>query len=373
MADRSRLEGARTVRVDDDFSQELPEDIAAQIDRRGVMLEAAEHVEALHHATTRLGDALDAAGLSGHAWRSEDALLSLLDDELPDITVDDMITRLAEFGADTGPVWLRGAERDLEAFHHEVAVLHDVVRPLRAAAHHLRMGTAGRYEALPIERAFASGLVASQLYVLAAMLRDLELLAPVMAPLAPDEWDALHGFEPAHPPWAAQPYDDPGDYAPDGPAWTDGPRRSFGLETLPAALLRRGQALGSWLQAHKLVAAAGLSLVLVAGIALAQVAAWPGASRLSALMAVPATVTLTCSSRPATVTLTNPGKQSLTWQAEPPAGLSVVPAGGALQPGQSAALRVAAHRKEPGSGAIVITATDGTASIPYTVTCRQGD
>jgi hypothetical protein len=350
--------------VDDDISQELPEEIAAQIDRRGVMREAAEHVEALHHATKRLGDALIATGLSGRALRSEDALLSLLDDELPDITVDELITRLAEFGADTGPVWLHGDERDLAAFHDEVAVLGDVIGPLRAIAQHLRMGTAGRSAGLPIEQAFASGLVGTQLYLLGMVLRDLELLAPVMAPLAPDEWEASRGFElNAH----------LRDFVPEGQAQRERYQGTFGVETLPATLLRRGQALGSWLQAHKLAAIAGVSLVLVTGIALAQVAARSEASHPSAVVVVPATVSLTCSSRPATVTLTNPGKQSLTWQAEPPASLSVVPARGALLPGQRAALRIAARGNEPGSGAIVIVAADGTASIPYTITCRQGD
>jgi hypothetical protein len=377
------LVGRRQVgAVDDDYSQELPEDIAAQIDRRGVMLEAAEHVEALHHATTRLGDALVAAGLSGRVWRTEDALLSSLDEELPDITIDDLITRLAEFGADTGPVWLHGDERDLEAFHHEVAVLRDVVRPLRAAAQHLRMGTAGRYAELPIERAFASVRVATPLDLLAAMLRDLELLAPVMSPLAPDEWEAPSDFEPAHPaslrggrsraqaPWSAQPHAHPSDFAPGAPIPKYGLLGQLAVEMQPAALLRRGQALGSWLQAHKLVAMAGLSLVLVTGIALAQLAGRPGAPRLSALVPVPSTATLSCSSRPVTVTLKNPGKQSLTWRAELLPGLSITPARGTVQAGHSAALRITALGRRVVSGTIVITATDGTASIPFTTACR---
>jgi hypothetical protein len=202
-----------------------------------------------------------------------------------------------------------------------------------------------------------------------------------MAPLAPDEWEAPRGFEPvqsaslrggrsrAQAPWSAQPEGFAPDY-PDGLAREDGLLGSLRLQVHPAALLRRGRALGRWLQAHKLVATAGLSLVLMSGIALAQLAARPGASRLTTLGAVPATVTLSCSSRPTRVTLTNSGKQSLTWQAEPLAGLSMVPTQGTLQPGQSAELRIAALGRKPGSGAIVIAAADGTLSIPYTIMCR---
>jgi hypothetical protein len=363
----------------DDFFREVPADIAAQIDRRGVMLEAAEHVAELHHATTRLGDALVTAGLPGRAWRSDDALLSLLDESLPDVTVDALITRLAEFGADLGPVWLHGNARDLEDFHQEVAVLRDAVRPLRTNAQHLRMGTAGRFAELPIERAFASALVATPLDLLAAILRDLELLAPVMTPLAPEEWDAT---PPEGPPRTlsafsregAPPFSGAEGRARDRvPVATDrqhASQTSPGAEALLATLLRRLRASSAWLQAHKLVATAGLILALAAAVALVQVASRPAAPSLSALAITPTQLALTCSGRAATLSLQNEGKLPLAWQAEPPAAVGVAPARGTLQPGQRVLLRVTARSRKPGYGAIIIATADHTATVPYTMTCR---
>jgi hypothetical protein len=365
--------------VDDDF-QNVPGEIAARVDRRGVMLEAAAHVEALHHATTRLGDALVGAGLSGREWRSQDALLSLLDEELPDVTVDALITRLAEFAADTGPVWLHGDERDLEEFHREVEVLNDVARPLRRVAHRLRMGTAGRDAELPIERAFASVRVATPLDLLAAILRDLEMLAPIMAPLAPEEWEApLENARmgAASPPWAD--VTDAALAAVNTKAARRGRQsavagRSMGewLQDARAALARGGREVGAWARAHRLVATASLCVALIAAIGLVELVAQAATPRASALIAAPAQVTLICGARPTpvTITLRNPSQHVLAWQATPPSGVSLAPARGTLKPGQRVALRVSAVGKHPGAGTMVVTAGDGTLTIAYTIRCR---
>src|SRR5579885_238105 len=66
-------------------------------DPRQVMMEVLGLVEDLRLASNRLGDAIVAGGLSAREWRSPDARLATLSDQFPDITVDDLITRLAEF------------------------------------------------------------------------------------------------------------------------------------------------------------------------------------------------------------------------------------------------------------------------------------
>ncbi|MFI5273244.1 MAG: hypothetical protein ACHQ4H_09470, partial [Ktedonobacterales bacterium] len=41
-------------------------------------------------------------------WRSDDALLRPLSDQLPAVTLDDLISRASEFAAGSGPYWLHG-------------------------------------------------------------------------------------------------------------------------------------------------------------------------------------------------------------------------------------------------------------------------
>jgi Viral BACON domain len=369
--------------VDDENIQHIPEDIAARIDRRGVMLEAAEHVAELHHATTRLGDALDTAGLPGRVWRTDEASLSLLDEDLPDVTVDELITRMAEFAADTGPAWLHGDRRDLDEFHHEVTVLRDVVGPLRKVAHRLRMQSGHDRSELPLERAFGHVRVATPLDMAAAILRDLELLAPVMAPLAPEEWDAQR--QPARAPARSAPAADvsaaapPPDQSrarlrdfvpPHSAAVPDEARR---YRTLVPRLLQQSRALGPRLAARKWLVTAGIVAILASGIAIAQSVERLRGGPTTELTGSPSRLTLTCSARPRalTLTLTNPSKVSLAWQATAPSGWTILPGSGTLTAGQSVALRItAAPTRQSGAGAIVIAATDGAAEIPYTIACH---
>jgi hypothetical protein len=98
--------------VDEDLLRDLPEDYAALGDPRTVMLEVAAQLRDLHEAVTRLGDALESAGLPGRQWRSGEARVRLLPGVLPNITVDDFVTRLAEFAVDTGLERLHGNPHD---------------------------------------------------------------------------------------------------------------------------------------------------------------------------------------------------------------------------------------------------------------------
>src|SRR5262249_52992313 len=118
---------------------ELSEDYAALGDPRQVMAETIRLLGELHRATTRLGDTIAAAGFPARQWRSLEADLAQLPGELPEITLDTLLTRLAEFAAHTGPHWLHGDDEELARFHEEVSVLYEAVRPLRAFAQRQRM------------------------------------------------------------------------------------------------------------------------------------------------------------------------------------------------------------------------------------------
>ncbi|HLJ82195.1 MAG TPA: hypothetical protein VKT52_11960, partial [Ktedonobacterales bacterium] len=93
-------------------------------DPRRVMMEVVALVEELHRATTRLGDAIAAAGLPARTWRDADCRLLLLADQFPDITLDALITRLAEFAAGMGPDWLHGSREDIARFTDEASILY---------------------------------------------------------------------------------------------------------------------------------------------------------------------------------------------------------------------------------------------------------
>lgn len=364
-----------------DAFQNLPDDIAARIDRRGVMFEAADHVSKLHRATDQLGDALVAAGLPGREWRSEDAVLSLLATSLPDIDVDALITRLAEFAADTGPTWLHGDERDLETFHEEVAILRDVVRPLRVVAQRLRMASERERGDLPIERAFGHVRVATPLDLVASLLRDLELLAPVMAPLTPEEWDPPPASSPAPMPPGPVSYEPAPANAgrPVGPRLRDfAPARPVGdgatfatriRKTLPAMMRHYSEQVSDRIQTHRLMVAAGIVVVLATGVAIMQLVGGRQAAP-SPLIASPAQLSVPCASQRhhATLILKNMGQQGTAWMVTVPSGLGIAPTHGTLAPGQSAALQVTAATRSDQSGALDITAS-GTLTVPYSVNC----
>lgn len=370
--------------MDEDLLRQLPEEYARLGDRRAVMAEALGRTADLHPATTRLGDAIAQSGLPGRAWRSRDADLRLLAATLPNIPLDDLLARLAEFTADTGPAWLHGDRRDLEAFRAEVDVLYGVIRPLHVVAQRLQLLPPQERSDLPIEQAFGHVRVMAPLREVATILGDLEALGPFMAPLATEEWEPALAVEPpaalepavalpldlgapsAPPPAATPTQTRLRDFALDGTAALR-PRRHT-LRNLPGALLHYTRPLGTRLQTPKLLAVVGLILVVGAGIVLLGRALSP---RTSALGASPAKLQLICSSRAAsgTLTLTNRGSGALTWQIAPPSGLSVTPGRGTLAPGAKATVRVTVAVPRRASGTLAITAGDGSVAVPYTVSC----
>ena len=94
--------------MDEELLRDLPEEYAALGDRRTVMREVAASLKDLHGSITRLGDAIEAAGLPGRDWRSDDASLRRLSRKFPDVTVDDLITR----GAALPEIGVSGAVED---------------------------------------------------------------------------------------------------------------------------------------------------------------------------------------------------------------------------------------------------------------------
>jgi len=121
------------------MSDELPPEYASLADAALVMREMLRLLAEVQRLTTRLGDAFVAAGVPARSWLSDDARLSLLSEQLPDIPLDAVFTRLAEFAAGLGPGWLHSTETGLEQFRAEVTVLYDAIRPLRALAQRYRL------------------------------------------------------------------------------------------------------------------------------------------------------------------------------------------------------------------------------------------
>jgi hypothetical protein len=175
------------------------------LDPRAAMRQARRLLRDLHAAATDLGDALVRAGFAPSAWREPDALLSELAGEFPDVTVDALLTRLAEFGAGTGPYWLAGDGPALDDLEREARMLASVIRPLRALAQRERMTPPAGRSPEPLPRALGDVRVGVQLDRLARDLQALTDLAPALAPLPPGE---TLGPDDAPPAEAAPPLDD---------------------------------------------------------------------------------------------------------------------------------------------------------------------
>ena len=111
--------------MDERVTGELPDEdeYAALSDPPQVMAEMLRLLDELRRTGKKLGDALEVAGLPGREWRSEDARLNLLSEQFPDISIDDLITRLAEFAAGHAPLWLRGDAGTIGRFRDEVEIL----------------------------------------------------------------------------------------------------------------------------------------------------------------------------------------------------------------------------------------------------------
>jgi hypothetical protein len=111
----------------------------------------------------------------------------------------------------------------------------------------------------------------------------------------------------------------------------------------------------------------------VSGTATALATTSPVSSPTSAATPGPAPkLTGACKVHGATATLTikNTGASSFTWQAQPPPTLTVSPAQGALQAGESATVQVSAVNKKNASGTITVIASHDQVSTQEKVSCR---
>lgn len=408
--DRDELETP----LDDDDAYE------ALNDPRRVMMEVVALVEDLHQAVTRLGDAIAAAGLPARAWRDADCRLLLLADQFPDITLDALITRLAEFAAGMGPGWLHGDRQDIAHFTDEAALLYGVVRPLRTVAQRLRMVPARERGDLPIERALGDARVGTPLDRVAALLRDLESLSPFLVPLTPEDWTLLAPEPPlqsspgsdftapasasagtnviATPrlaPGASLPIAVPPEAQAVSSAQAFRRLRDFlppPEERRPAARMPgrdwswlradasvQGRALLAWVKPRKwlvvgcaiMLLALGTALLTLARQSMLPVAAIPTATPVSHLTVSPTQITLACSGKNDTLKLTvrDTGIQSLTWSIKAPSGLSLSATHGTLKPGASTTITVKVTSAKAAHGTLAFTSNEGGASVAYAVKC----
>jgi hypothetical protein len=407
------------------IKDQASERYAALADTPRVMAEARDDLAELHSATLELGRALVDAGLPRPVWRSEQATLHLLSTALPAITLDAFLTRLDRFATRDGPTWLRGAHDDLAAFHEEGSVLVKVALPLREVVYRLQhlpvnMPGAPRSDH-PLQRAIRHPRLQGPLDAIAEILGDLEALAPFMRPLTSEQWRALERAARPHPirdallAWGGRLRIRSAAIAASSPSSSSSSSSSatpdVGTNARSVLEVCRGWMLQrfAWLQrrtrAHRALLAAGLVIVVVTALvalifsrqqqapgrastlsssavltalagsdaATASVTVSPAPSVTPVATGAPAPkLALTCLVQGATATLTikNAGASSLTWQAQPPPTLTVSPAQGSLQAGQSATARVSAVNKKNISGTITVTASHDGVSMEDKVPCH---
>jgi len=381
------------------------DEYAALHDPPQVMAEVLRLLDELRRTGKKLGDALEVAGLPGREWRAADARLSLLSEQFPDISVDDLITRLAEFAAGHAPLWLRGDAGTLMRFREEVEILYGVLRSLRQAAQRQRMLPARDHGGLPLERALGDARVGTALDLAARDLRDLDSLSPFIAPLAPEEWQALDAARPPDTPAAtvsgatvqASPHASPTSGAvgtaslvpgaaavpasPSPPTLAPAPshtrlrdfappREAGGMAAGRAGVAGAGVAavLLRALRPNKWWVVGLAALTLATGTVLLSLAERSPAGHL---VASPARFTLTCAGKEATAALTlrATGTGPIVWSAQPPAGIGLSTTRGTLKPGASTTIQVAVRTAKAAHGTLTFTSNDGTATVAYVVTC----
>ena len=384
---------------------ELPEEYSDLADPSKVMAEVVALVDELHRASTQLGNAIASAGLPARRWRSDDARLPLLSDEFPEITLDTLLTRLAEFAAGVGPAWLHGDAAAIADFTSEAQVLTEVVRPLHARARYLRTVPA-RDRELPMERALGDGRVGTKLDIVYRCLNDLEALGPFIRPLTPAQWQALPPPPAAEPaPVSAPPIASaaaaptpssrmkaPAAASPQSSAPVSGPASFSGFApsaqpeaaspiylndlarnavasvrlTMSRALeharpYTRQLSLRQWLVVAVAIGALGT------GTALLAIASH--GSTTTYLVASPSQLSLTCHGKTSMLTLRDTTTTALTWTASAPPGISLSATRGSIKPGASATLMVRATSAKTAHGTLTFTSNLGSASVPYTVAC----
>ncbi|WIG60988.1 MAG: hypothetical protein OJF49_003736 [Ktedonobacterales bacterium] len=409
--------------MDDEFSSEgLTDEYAALSNAPKVMEETLKLLDELHKAVTQFGNAIVAAGLPAREWLADDARLSRLSDQFPDITLDALVSRAAEFSAGNGPHWLRGDATAFGEFLNETLILLDVVRALRIVAQRLRLVPARERSDAPLERALADGRAGAKLDSMARALGDLEALGPFIRPLTREEWRTLDAPpaakpkpaptsapQPAVPPAPGEPAVAAVAAAPSSPppatdSATDEASRplrlrdylaagrqslAFGAATtsdstarprsLAATLTRTQQRIRQ--QAQRLrpfqwivVAVAVLSLAggtALLAYATHSAAPTPIPTPVSHLAVTPTKLALTCTGKSAALTLTlkNTGATLLNWSTKAPSGLSLSAMHGTLKPGATATITVKVTSRKAAHGTFAITSADGSASVAYTVTC----
>jgi hypothetical protein len=379
-------------------TDKLPDEYAALGDPVQVMAEVLTLVEQVRVSNKKLGDAFVSGGLAGREWRGRDCELALLSDQLPDVTLDALLTRLAEFAAGTGPHWLRGGIADIERFNDEASILSETLRALRIVAQRQRMLPLRQRGSLPMQRALGDARVGTQLDRIAAALRDLEALAPYIVPPDPDAWTRpplAPEPAPAAPVGArvASPFAPPAAPAPDTsltphvlravPARTDpfgqkqktlGIRQrtmSLRLTAAMASVATQARAVGERLEPRKWLVVAVTAVVLAASTAFVGLLVRNGGTAFaSQLTTTPAR--LTCAGRGATASLTlrDTGSGSLTWSTKPPSALTLSATQGTLKQDATAQLTVKAHTSRPAQGTLTFTSALGDATVAYSITCR---
>ena len=350
-------------------------------DPRQVMTEVLGLIEDLRQATHKLGDAIVAAGLSAREWRSSDARLALLSNQFPDITVDELITRLSEFSG-LAPDWLHGGEEEIAHFSEEVEILHEVVRSLRIQAQRLRILPMRERSDWPLERALGDARTGTPLDLLLGALRDLESLAPYLVPLTASEWPAE-----SPPSSRGDAKDSPSSPQPgdpiEAPDTLPQPSQSFtrlrdfvelrtattGDAELRIQVPRLPQA--SW------VFVAVAIITLVSGTVLLSIASRPDAGKPSTstpsplLIASPTRATLACSGKDSTLDLVlrNSGSAAITWSIKTPPGLGLSSTHGVLAPKDAVRLQIKVTTFKAARGTLTFTTNHAPLSVPYSVTC----
>jgi hypothetical protein len=398
----------------------------ASTDIPHVMGVAVDLLADLHTATIELGRALVDAGLPRRAWRSEQATLRLLSPALPAITIAAFLTRLEQFAERDGPRWLHGTRNELVVFHRGIVIVANVARPLQEVVDRLpplpldmprRPKDNGALQQVMRHRALRAPLD-----TIVAMLNDLESLAPSMRTISPEQWRAVRQgrrgpaarLQGTVGTWAnslrmrwrrgaPSSSEAAAEAAAEVASGTADARSVLGVSGAPPlqrpSMLRRRRRAQVWLAIVALCIAVGSGLAVfvyarrpqatsqtpsLSSSAVLTALAGSGTAAASATdvathsptprptLAQTPKVALTCAVQGATATLTlkNVSAFPLTWQAQPPPTLTVSPAQGALQAGQSVSVQVNTVNKKTVSGTITVVSTHDSLSIQAKVPCR---